>query len=362
MKRRIIVVLLLTALFVTTFASTLKPARATAFGVPGVFPFNNLFNAVTLGGLVPGDHIHIATGYMEALPPGFVIPIPNLWIIGAPLTMGPRPSFDLAGNTITIAAPNVFIWGIDIWDSTATSPFAIGLTPAATGVSIQRNTIRGSLVMGSIGISIPNSAGNLIANNMIRDWDVAIDIFGPGSSNNIVKLNDIDNSLLAPSSRGVQVSGGAGAGGPNQIFWNDIIGIPSPPFSGLGQELWDPTPANPINVFDDLAQPPGNSWGRGNFESSWGIPPAYMVLGAGNGYFDLMPNLGNTPITGDTDLNGQVDIFDAIRLAVGYGRIWCTAMWDPRLDFNNDGSINIFDAVMLALRFSTNYPPSPAPT
>jgi hypothetical protein len=220
MNKRIVVTLFLTALFVTMFAMTVKPVHATAYGVHFLnpFPFNSLFNAVNFGGLVPGDHLHLLPGHVENLPPGFVIPIPNLFIIGAPPMMGPMPSINLNGNTITISAPMVLIWGIDFWDSTATSPFCFDLIPAATGCTIQSNTIRGSLLLGSSGIMLTNSASNLIATNTIRDWDVAVDIFGPGSSNNIIKLNNIDNSLLAPTSRGVQVSGGAGAGGPNQIF------------------------------------------------------------------------------------------------------------------------------------------------
>jgi hypothetical protein len=140
------------------------------------------------------------------------------------------------------------------------------------------------------------------------------------------------------------------------------MGVPCPPFSGLGQELWDPTPANPPNFFDDLAQPPGNTWSRGNYESSWGIPPPYLVGPPGNGRLDLLPNLGNTPIVGDMDLSGQVNIFDAIRFAGNYGRVWCTTNWDPRADFNGDGSADIFDAILLASRYGVSYPPSPVPT
>ena len=365
MNKKAFAILLLITLFVTAFAVIVKPVHATSYPVHFLnpFPFNSLFNAVNFGGLVPGDHIHILAGHVEMLPPGgLIIAIPNLWIIGAPRKTGPNPSIDLAGQTISIAAPNLFIWGIDFWDSAAVSPFCIDLTPAAATCTIQNCTIRGSIVPGSIGIMTSNSADNLIACNTIRGWDLAIELFGPGSSNNIIKLNDIDNSLLPPTSVGIVVVLGAGAGAPNQIFWNDIIGVPCPPFSGLGRELWDPTPANPPNIFDDLAQPAGKTWSRGNYESSWAIPPPYPVLGAGNGRFDRLPNLGNSPIIGDADLSGQVNIFDAIRLSGLYGQVWCSAKWDPRVDFNGDGSINILDAILLAARYAYSYPPSPVAT
>jgi hypothetical protein len=365
MNKKIFMILLLTTLIVTTFAVIVKPAHATSYPVlfTNPFPWNSLFNAVNFGGLLPGDHVHILAGHIEALPPGgLTIPIPNLYIIGAPPKTGPMPSIDLAGQTISIAAPNVFIWGIDFWDSAAISPFCIDLTPAAATCTIQNCTIRGSLVPGSIGIMTTNSADNLIACNRIQGWDLAIELFGPGSTNNIVKLNDIDSSWSPPTSVGIVVVLGAGAGAPNQIFWNDIIGVPCPPFSGLGRELWDPTIGNPPNIFDDLAQPVGKTWSRGNYESSWAIPPPYPVLGAGNGFFDRLPNLGNSPIVGDADLSGQVNILDAIRLSGVYGFVWCSPKWEPRVDFNGDGIINIFDAILLSNKYGYNYPPSPAPT
>jgi hypothetical protein len=357
MNKKAFTILLLMTLFVTTFAVIVKPAHAVVsrpvhFLLP--WPWDSLADAINFGGLGPGDHVHILAGHFEALLAPLVIGIPNLFIYGAPT--GVTPSIDLAGQTISIAAPNVFIYGLDFWDGTGMSLLCIDLTPAASGCTIRNCTIRGSLVLGSIGIMTTNSANNLIACNTIRGWDIAIDVFGPGSNNNLIKLNDIDNSLLPPTSVGVVVHGGAGAGAPNRVCWNNIMGIPCPPFSGWGRELWDPMPGNPPNLFDDIGLAP-YSFGKGNYESSWAIPPPYPVLGPGlNGWFDRVPLVAPiSPLLGDVNVDGKVDIFDALLLANAYGQSWCSARWDTRVDLKPDSTIDIYDAIKLAGNFGKSY-------
>jgi hypothetical protein len=344
----------LLVIIVCTSAFTMfnvKPAHAAivyTVGPGGFFPSVSI--ALSSLMLMPGDHLHLLPGHFEMLPPGGItIAVPNLWIIGAPSKMPPRPIIDVAGQIINIAAPGVFISQIEIRDSLA-SPWAIDITPAASGCIIQGCKIAGNRVPGSIGIGISNSPGNLIYMNAISDWDEDIDISGPGSVGNIIELNTIDNSW-ALTARGIQV--GVGAGG-NQMFWNNMMAFPCPP--GMGQEFWDfPPLPNPPNLFDDSAQVP--TWGKGNFESSWAIPfPAYAVRGGVNGWSDATPQVAPILwITGDVKTDGIVDLFDAIKLGSQYGTAWCTIRWDPREDLNGDGIVDIFDAILLAGSFNKHY-------
>ena len=369
MNKKALIILLLITLFVTTFAVIVKPAHATSYPVyfTNAPPWNSLYNAINSGLLIAGDHVHILAGQVETLPAPLVIGIPNLFIYGAPT--GATPSIDLGGQTISITAPNVLIYGLDFWDSTGMSPFCIDLTPATSGSTIRNCTIRGSFAPGSSAIMTSNSPNNLIAANDIANWVYGISVWGPGSIGNLIKLNKITyNTALPFTAYGVLVGGGAGLGTPNRICWNNIFAFPSPP--GLGQELWDPTPGNPPNLFDDIGLLP-DSFSKGNYVSSWAIPPPYPVAGpGGNGWFDRAPLVGPmSTLWGDVDLDGRVDIFDAILLAGAFGRYWCDARWDSGVNLclvpeapNPGGppppgrqTIDILDAIVVAGSFGTSY-------
>jgi hypothetical protein len=347
-----IAVLLVIIVCTSAFAMfNVKPTHAATVytvGPGGFFPSVS----VALGSLLlmPGDHLHLLPGHFEMLPPGgIIIAVPNLWIIGCPYQMLPHPIIDVGGQTISIAAPGVFISQIEIQDSFA-SPRAIDFTAAASNCIIQGCKITGNNVVGSVGIGMSNSPANLIYMNAISKWDEGIDVWGPGSVNNIIELNTIDNSW-APSARGVQVGSGAGF---NQMFWNNMMSFPCPP--GFGQEFWDfpPLPCPP-NFFDDSMQVP--TWGKGNFESSWAIPvPPYAVLGGINGWMDTTPLAAPIFwITGDIKTDGIVDIYDAIKISNQFNTVWCTTKWDPREDLNGDGIVDIYDAILLAKNYGKHY-------
>jgi hypothetical protein len=55
-----------------------------------------------------------------------------------------------------------------------------------------------------------------------------------------------------------------------------------------------------------------------------------------------------TPIPGDLDGNGIVDIFDAVKFAGAYNSKPGDKNWNPNADLNGDGVVDIFDAVILA--------------
>ncbi len=306
------------------------------YSVPGSFP--SLAAAVLA--VLPNDEIHIAPGWFEALPPGgLTIWQVNLWIIGAPPGLGPTPSIDLNGQTITILGTGVFIWGLNIFDSTGFSPLAINLGPTSGDCLIMRNVITG-LVPGTTGILVQGS-NNVITLNTLMTWGTIIVVTGP-STGNIIKLNTIN----PPFFLGLQVSGFAGPN--NALYWNNVWAPP---------EFWDAgPPGSPPNWFDDTSTPGGPGYGRGNFWVTGPLPPAPIPGPGVNGWFDFFPQPAPmAQLSGDINVDGIVDLFDLVPLALRFGSVWCTFLWDPRTDLNGDGVVNIFDIVTIALNYSTSY-------
>jgi hypothetical protein len=303
------------------------PAGGSVLIVPSV-PTPTL--AIALAAAVPNDEIHVAAGYFEILVGPFIWQN-DLWIIAD--NRGPRPTLDLAGLPITIAAPRVFMWGFNIRDSVG-GPNGIILAPPATNCIIMNNVMTG--LPASTGILV-QGATNTIALNTFSFWGICVDLSGPGCTANTVKANTFN----PPYGFGIQVSLGAGL---NRVYWNNLF---------APTELWDANPAgSPPNFFDDTTGG-GPSRTRGNFEVTWAIPPPYLIPPATNGYFDNWPLVAPIAmIPGDINLDGAVTLADLVILATNYGRVWCTLGWDPRADISAPlGMIGLSDLVTLALNY-----------
>jgi hypothetical protein len=61
-------------------------------------------------------------------------------------------------------------------------------------------------------------------------------------------------------------------------------------------------------------------------------------------------------IPGDINLDGLVDIFDAIKLAGAFGSKPPNPNFNPNADINGDGIVDIFDALLLAGHYGQHYP------
>lgn len=57
------------------------------------------------------------------------------------------------------------------------------------------------------------------------------------------------------------------------------------------------------------------------------------------------------PIPGDVNIDGVVDIFDAVTVALAFGAAPSDLNWNPDADVTGDDLIDIFDMVVVALRF-----------
>jgi hypothetical protein len=347
LKQRTAHTILVTILAAVFLASMLRiapvnaPAGGSVLVVPSI-PYPNLAAAVALA--LPNDEIHVAPGWIEILPPGgLTIWQNNLWIIGGPSGLGATPVIDLAGPfSITIAASGVFIWGLNIIDSSGTSSALINLAPPSASCLIMNNIITG-LAPPNVGIVVQGT-NNIVTLNTISTCGICILVTAP-STTNVVKLNTIN----LPNFIGIQVSGGPGTVG-NSMYWNNIWASP---------EFDDATPGTPLNYFDDTSTPGGPSFGEGNWWA-FTLPPPYIPFPipglGGNGWLDFFPRAGPiAQLQGDANVNGLVDIFDIVLLAKNFGQIWCQLGWDPRADLNGDGLVDIMDIVRVAVNFSAHY-------
>ncbi len=59
---------------------------------------------------------------------------------------------------------------------------------------------------------------------------------------------------------------------------------------------------------------------------------------------------------GDVDGDGDVDLYDAVRLCVCYGARVGYENFDPNCDLDDDGQVFIFDAVILGVHYGQKYP------
>ena len=117
MKNKTVTILLVIALSLTFMATYKIPnVLATSYNIPISFPTIAL--ALSSGSLVAGDQLHISPGYIEVLAAPLVIPIPGLRIIGSPPGLGAMPVINVNGFSMVVAAPNVWIWGLNIVDPT----------------------------------------------------------------------------------------------------------------------------------------------------------------------------------------------------------------------------------------------------
>jgi hypothetical protein len=223
------------------------------------------------------------------------------------------------------------------------------------GCTVQNNTITGESANNGTGIWVLDSSLNLIALNNITDWDISVHI-DLSCGNNTVKLNDITPLTAPPYSTppysvGILLTASASF---NMIYWNNLL---------MNTELYDTTGF--VNYYDD-SYTGGPGCGCGNWISvsyPGGSPPPYPVPpnNVNLDRYALGPSTRApaTPpikqIPGDVNLDGTVNILDAILVASHFLTAWGQYGWDPRTDINGDGTVNILDAIILASHYLQHY-------
>jgi hypothetical protein len=91
---------------------------------------------------------------------------------------------------------------------------------------------------------------------------------------------------------------------------------------------------------------------RGNYSV---IACATLVLGEIDATDNAFDRWVLVTIAGDVDGNGQVDIFDIVLMAGGYGAEPPNPKYDPNCDIDGDGDVDIFDIVMAAGNYGKSW-------
>jgi len=234
-----------------------------------------------------------------------------------------------------------FHYGIEL-DTVQNSELSGNLVEGNLGDGIFLNTVSNSELKDNTVIS--NSADgiflyyssdlNRISMNLIQaNGYRGIDLFS-GCNNNTV-----DGNYVAYNNRtGIYLSSSSN----NTIYHNDFMNNQQQAAIFLSQ-----------NNFDDAYPVGGNYWSDNNGTDSNkdGISDTPYVVDATN--TDNFPLMKPLQITGkgDVNLDGVVDIYDAIALAKAYDSTPENSNWDLYADFNKDNKIDIFDALILAANF-----------
>jgi hypothetical protein len=96
------------------------------------------------------------------------------------------------------------------------------------------------------------------------------------------------------------------------------------------------------------------SFAYGNYTLNVNAEPVSGEINTGDNSFTDGTVLITIP--GDVNIDGQVDIFDAIRLSMAFGSRPPNPNFNPNADINSDGTIDLFDAILLAGHYGQHIP------
>lgn len=365
--RKITELLIAAGLLLAMFGSIIiVPVKAyprnVGHTIPSSYPYDTLADAIHYGNPAPGDMIFIMSGYTETLTGNLVVSTNYLWIVGAPASLGPIPStIYLGGFSIQFTGIGQFLIGLTLIDTVPSSNPAIVIGTPVTGLpgdacSIWNNSLTGPGHGGGMGTGIEvYSDSNAIADNIISEWDIGVDLNGLFCVNNYVRTNTFGPWGTAALQAELSAD-------HNVICHNNLNYVPS------GAYFLDQT-STATNYFDDTTGYPLYGYGypgygpyrEGNYYlggvgAVYPVPPYYSEA---DNYPLLNPY---SPLKADSDRDGQVGLADLIILAGAYGTSFggCappTHGWDPRADVTNPfNSVGLSDLVTLALQYNRHDP------
>jgi len=124
--------------------------------------------------------------------------------------------------------------------------------------------------------------------------------------------------------------------------------------------------SNLVNTWDNGYPSGGNYWcdyaggdlysgPYQNESGSDGIGDTPYIMDASNmDRYPLIYPFGYVP-SPDVNNDGIVDILDLVRIALAYGAIPGTPIWNAYVDLNQDSIIDLFDLVIIAVNFGKTY-------
>jgi parallel beta-helix repeat protein len=172
-------------------------------------------------------------------------------------------------------------------------------------------------------------AGNIIQRNSYRGIDLFFGCNNNTISENIVAYNNMTGLYMSSSS-------------DNKIFHNNFI-----------DNTVQARTFQSHNSMDNGYPAGGNYWSNytGIDSKNDGIGDTNHIIDANN--TDKYPLIApwQTAAKGDINHDSQIDIYDALLLALAYGSEPTMTTWNPNADLNQDNHIDIYDALILAINY-----------
>jgi parallel beta-helix repeat protein len=219
--------------------------------------------------------------------------------------------------------------------------------------SSNHNRIVGNNIVlsGSNGIYIGHfSNNNIVSRNNIADCSYYGGITLWNVSNNIITENNITNNKYS----GISLSNSS-----DNIFYHNSFSNNTRQVYEWSHDYLEIPPS--VNIWDDGYPSGGNYWSdyngtdlcSGPYQNETGrdgigdLP--YVIDSNNQDNYPLMPPY--VPVLGDLNLDGWVNLLDAIEAASAFGSYPGLPNWNSQADLNHDNVVNILDTIILANNF-----------
>ncbi len=214
----------------------------------------------------------------------------------------------------------------------------IELNRYITYTILSNNTIENS----EVGININTwSVNNTVSRNCLAANAAGIRFYY--ANLNEVFLNNITDSDLGATLQYSQ---------SNMFYSNNFINNTQQASVSIGYaNAWDSGYPDGGNYWSDYSGSDQFSGPYQNVTGNDGIGDIPYVIDANNtDHFPLMLPYNPSPIEGDLNFDGTVDIFDIVMVALEFGHP-PPPIEDERADVNKDGVVDIFDIAIVAIHF-----------
>jgi len=296
-----------------------------------------------------GNSLYVLTRDITSISDGIIVERDNIILDGqGRILQGPGTMYSVGvymrnrtGVTIRNLKVTGFYYGIEFDSSDGNELFGntieknLGDGVFFNGASynnLTHNAVISNFADGIFLYSFSNQnyiAGNIIQRNSYRGIDLFFGCNNNTISENIVAYNNMTGLYMSSSS-------------DNKIFHNNFI-----------DNTVQARTFQSHNSMDNGYPAGGNYWSNytGIDSNNNGIGDTNHIIDANN--TDKYPLIApwQTAAKGDINHDSQIDIYDALLLALAYGSEPTMTTWNPNADLNQDNHIDIYDALILAINY-----------
>ena len=216
------------------------------------------------------------------------------------------------------------------------------------------NKVTGGGIPGSlVGICLTEATGNVISENVVSDnefWiGAGIHLEWSSNDNTIIK-NAITNNYYGLSIGYWGLYGLKDQNNNNTIYHNNLIENTKQVLSLNSINTWDngyPSGGSYWSDYRDLDLYHGSYQNETGSDSIGDTP--YIIDADNRDRYPLMKPW--SPLIGDINRDGRVDIKDLVLLANAFGSLPGHPRWNPDADLNNDEKVSIIDLMLVLKNF-----------